>query len=227
MIKSQISKERKRELEQPDPFLESLHKGLETAREYKKQLLLAGGTIVAIVCIVSVTVYSIRSSETKASEMLSNAMESYQALEPSEGYEAVKENFNTLLKEYPNTSSSQIGKIRFAEICYSAGEYDTAFDLYKSALNEYKEDSVIHDLLLLSLAHTCQAQKKNQDAEKYFTALAGKDSVLMKDDALFNLGMLAITSGDQAKGIEFMKKITSEHETSMYKSMAETIVAQN
>lgn len=227
MVDSRISRKRIRELEQPDPFLESLYRGMETAKKNRKPLLLTLGAVLAIVCIVSVTVYSISSSETRASEMLSQALESYEALEPSEGYEAVKEQFNVLLEKYPNTSSGQIGQICFAEISYAAGKYDMAFDLYTSALNDYGDDPVIRDILLLSLGHTCQAQNKNQDAEKYFTELAEADSVLMKDDALFNLGMLAITSGNREKGLELMKKITSEHENSMYKSMADTIIAQN
>ncbi len=227
MSETRISNVRKKELKQPDPFLESIYKGMEVLKQFKKQLVLASVVIVAIICIVSGTVYSIHSSETRASEILVQVLEDYGKMEPSKGYDAVKDTFSSLIEEYPNTSSGQIGRIRFAGICYDAGKYDSAFDLYTSAMSDFKNDPVVRDILLLSLGHTCQAQNKTEDAEKYFTTLTEKGSALMKDEALFNLGMLAIKSGDKAKGVEFMKKISSEHEGSMYKSMADGIVAQN
>ncbi|SLM32200.1 conserved hypothetical protein [Desulfamplus magnetovallimortis] len=223
MNKVQISKDRRKELEQPDPFLESLYRGMDVMKNYKKQLLIASAIVASIICVASVTLYSIHSSDIKASELLASSIESYEAVEPSEGYDAVSENFMMLLDEYPNTSSGRIGRVIFADICYNAGLYDKAFDLYKTALEDFSKGTV-HDVILLGLGHTCQAQKKSADAEKYFAALAEQESSLMKEDALFHLGMIAINSGEQSKGVEFMKKIAGE-EQSMYKEMAETIVA--
>ncbi|MBF0199767.1 MAG: hypothetical protein HQK66_00355 [Desulfamplus sp.] len=224
---ARISKDRKKELEQPDPFLESLYRGIARVKEYKKQLILTAGVFVAIVCIVSVTVFAIRSSDARASVMLAEALAMYDNNNPVEGYEAVKETFNSMLDEYPNTTSGRMATIRFADICYAAGHYQSAHDHYKEALRHYDGDPVIRDIVLYSLGHTCQALKMNKEAEEYFTRLAGRESSLMRLDGIFQLGMLAIERGESSKGIELMKKIEDQGSDSMYREMAEAIIARN
>ncbi|MBF0469453.1 MAG: tetratricopeptide repeat protein, partial [Desulfamplus sp.] len=208
-------------------FLESMYKALENAKKLKKQLLWGGGIIASIICIVSITVYTIRSAETKASEMLSDALGIYDTQKPAEGYEAVKDKFATLLAEYSNTSSGRIGKVRFGEICYAAGKYDMAYNHYISALDDFKSDPVIKNIILSSLGHTCQALKKYQDAENYFKQIADGDIDLMKEDALFNLGMVAIANEQSQKGVDYLKKLSSGYQDSMYKSIADEIIARN
>ncbi|MBF0378272.1 MAG: tetratricopeptide repeat protein [Desulfamplus sp.] len=223
-----ISNARKKELEQPDPFLESMYKTLDTAKKIKKQLFIGGIIILSIICIISITIYTINSAESKASIMLTEALKNYSNnKEPIEGYSAVKGQFETLLNEYPNTSSGRIGNLRFAEICYSAGQYDMAYKLYTSALDDFKSDSVMQNIILASLAHTCQALKKYDEAEKHFKTIVDGNNSLMKDDALFNLGIGAITNGDNKKGLDFLKKFSSGYENSMYKVLVDDIVARN
>ncbi len=224
---SKISNQRKKELEQPDPFLESLYKGVEAAKQYKKQLILASGVLFAIICIVSGTMYMIRSSEVKASEMLAKAMERYGALEPAEGYVAAKPQLDALLEAYPNTASGRLAIIRLGEICYAAEKYDEAYALYTAALDEYKKDPVVRELLLFSLGHTCQALQKNEEAIRHFSALANNEEAFMKRDAQFQLGMIALNHGDRAKGLAWMEKLTTQEGASLYKTMADTILAQN
>ncbi|MBF0232420.1 MAG: tetratricopeptide repeat protein [Desulfamplus sp.] len=222
-----VSNARKKELEQPDPFLESMYRTLENAKKLKKQLLWGGGVIASIICIVFITVYTIRSAETTASTMLSDALKVYDSQKPAEGYDAVKDKFATLLSEYPNTSSGRIGKVRFGEICYAAAQYDIAYDNYISALDDFKTDPVIKNVILSSLGHTCQALKKYDEAEKYFKQITDGDIELMKDDALFNLGIVAISNEESQKGMEYLKKLSSGYQNSMYKVMADEIIARN
>ena len=224
---SRISNQRKKELEQPDPFLESLYKGVEIAKQYKKQLILASGVLFAIICIVSGTMYMIRSSEVKASEMLAKAMERYGALEPAEGYVAAKPQLEALLEAYPNTASGRLATFRFGDICYAAGKYEEAYALYTAALDEYKKDPVVRDLLIFSLGYTCQALQKDEEASRHFSELANDEGAFMKRDARFQLGMIALSKGDREKGLDWMKKVAVEEGTSLYKTMADTILAQN
>ncbi|MBF0258687.1 MAG: tetratricopeptide repeat protein [Desulfamplus sp.] len=222
-----VSNARKKELEQPDPFLESMYRTLENAKKLKKQLLWGGGVVASIICIVFITVYTIRSAETTASVMLSDALKVYDSQKPAEGYDAVKDKFATLLSEYPNTSSGRIGKVRFGEICYAAAQYDIAYDNYISALDDFKTDPVIKNVILSSLGHTCQALKKYNEAEKYFKQITDGDIELMKDDALFNLGIVAIANEESQKGMEYLQKLSSGYQNSMYKVMADEIIARN
>ncbi|MBF0204432.1 MAG: tetratricopeptide repeat protein [Desulfamplus sp.] len=222
-----VSNARKKELEQPDPFIESMYKSLETAKKLKKQLLWGGCIIASIICIVSITVYTIHAAEIKASVMLNDALKTYGTQKPKEGYASVKDQFGSLLNEYPNTSSGKIGRVRFAEICYEAGEYEMASKHYLSALDDFKNDPVMQNILMSSMGHTCQELKKYQEAEKYFKSIAESNTELMKDDALFNLGMVSIANGENQKGIDFLKKLSSGYEKSMYKTMADEIIARN
>ena len=223
-----ISNARKKELEQPDPFLESMYRTLETAKKLKKQMVIGGIIITSIICIVFITVYSIRSAENRASVMLVDATKSYGThKQPSEGYAAVKEKFETLINEHPNTSSGKIGKVKFGDICYAAGQYDLSYKYYTSAVDDFKNDPVMQNILFSSLGYTCNALKKDQEAEKYFKAITDGSIALMKEDALFNLGMVAIANGENQKGVEFLKKLSSGYKDSMYKIMADDILAKN
>lgn len=224
---SRISRERKRELEQPDPFLESLYKGVETAKQYKKQIALASGLIFAIICIVSGTLYMIRSSEIKASEMLADAMESYDPQEPQKGYDAAASRFDTLLETYPNTASGRLATIRYGDMAYAAGRYEKARDLYIAAMDAFRGDPVVEDLLRFSLGHTCQELGKKDEAVRYFGELAKNERAFTRMDAQFQLGMIAMESGDVAKALEWMEKVASGDGMSIHKTMADTILAQN
>ncbi|MBF0411927.1 MAG: tetratricopeptide repeat protein [Desulfamplus sp.] len=223
-----ISNARKKELEQPDPFLESMYKTLETVKKIKKQLTIIGIIAASIICIAAVTIYTIRSAETKASVMLTDILKTYSThKKPDEGYAAVKEQFAKLLNEYPNTSSGKIGNIKFADICYEVGEYDMAYKHYTYAADDFKNDPVMENIIIASLGHTCQALKKYQEAAKYFKSITDGNNELMKDDALFNLGMVAIANGENQKGVDFLKKLSSQYENSMYKIIADDIIARN
>lgn len=226
-MSDKVSNVRRKELEQPDPFLESMYRALETAKRLKKQLIVGGGIIFAIICIVSVTVYTISSAETKASLMLTDAINAYDNQKPIEGYDAVKDQFTTLLNEYSNTSSGRVGMIKFADICYAAGKYDIAYNHYMSALDDFKEDPVMKNIVLSSLGHTCQALKKDKEAEKYFKTITESNSKLLQEDALFNLGMVAIANGENQKGLDLLNKLSSGYQNSIYKSMADEIIARN
>ena len=64
-----ISNARRKELEQPDPILEALQRWANTVIQYKKQVAMVLGAIVAVVVVFSATLYSIGRSEDKASEI--------------------------------------------------------------------------------------------------------------------------------------------------------------
>ncbi len=222
-----ISNARKKELEQPDPFLESLYRGMETAKKHKKQLIWLSCALVAVFVISYGAVYSIKSSEQKASILLSGTLTRYEKFEDAkEGYADVKDDFLMLLDEYPNTSAGRIASVRFGQICYEAAEYDQALDMYKKSLHNFRDDPVMKNLMLTSLGHTCQALKKNEDAQNYFRSIADGKSGLSKDEALFNLGMLAMESGNREQGIQFLNRVVSEHADSMYKPMADALITK-
>ncbi len=218
-----VSNERRRELEELDPFQENLLKIIEYAKTYKTQLVLMALGIVAVIVIFSIVIFNIKSSENKASLFLNESLTKYNNIQnPEEGFKAVENDFSKLLEDYPNTAAGKMAKINFAKICYEASSYKKAYTFYKDALADYKNDPAMESLLLSSLGRTCLALDNFKEAEVYFVKITKKSEALLKDEALFNLGMIAEKTGDKNASHEYYKKIVSEYPDSIYKVLAQS-----
>src|SRR6056297_2973560 len=140
MTNQGVSNERKRELTQMDPFQAGLIKFVEWASAHKKMLIISAGVLFGGVVVFSVIMFSFKQSEIKASELAANAYKQYeeqysQDRDARKGYDTVKDNFQTLFDEYPNTSAGRMALINFGKICFESEEYDQAYDLYSRALS--------------------------------------------------------------------------------------------
>ena len=223
MAKQQrVSNDRRKELEELDPFQETLLKTLEYVKTYKKQLLFMGFGFIAVIVIFSVVIFNIKSSGNKASLLLNETLTKYnKEKDPKKAYWAVENDFSKLLEDYPNTSAGKIAKIKFAKICYDASNFQNALEFYKEALSDFKSDTTIESLILSSLGRTCLDLKNYKEAKVYFEKITKKEDALLKDEALFNLGMIAEKTGDQSTSNGFYKKIVAEYPDSMYKALAQ------
>ncbi|ACN14207.1 hypothetical protein HRM2_10950 [Desulforapulum autotrophicum HRM2] len=221
-----ISNARKKELGQPDPFLEALQKWANATTRYKKQIALGIGAIVAIAAIFSGTLYSIHRSEDKASEFLAQVLSRYSDTDPVKGYEAVKADVAEFISSYPNTAASSQARVRFAKIAFDAGKFEEAHDMYLGALNEFKADPAMENLLFGSLGRTCLFLGKKAEAETYFRKIIKTKTTLLKGEALFNLGLLLADRGDTAESQQLFQKIVNEHGDSMYAPMAKARIHQ-
>ncbi|HKK90791.1 MAG TPA: tetratricopeptide repeat protein [Desulfobacteraceae bacterium] len=222
-----ISRARKKELEQPDPFLEALYNGLEKAGKYKKQIVWIAAAVAAVVVIFAGTVYNIQKAGSSASTLLAQTLEKYSGQEPVEGYEAVKEDFNKLLEQYANTSAGRVALVRYAGICYKASKFDKAREMYEKALDQFSDDPVMHNLIQVSLGHACQAGDQYDRAEASFREVVDGDNPFLKDEALFNLGILLAVQGVEKESNTFFKTIVSDHKDSLYFPVAESRLAKS
>ncbi|SMC52058.1 Tetratricopeptide repeat-containing protein [Desulfocicer vacuolatum DSM 3385] len=226
-MSEKISNARKKELEQPDPILEALYKGVALARAYQKQLIWTSCAIFAVIIIVSGTIYSINASDEKASVLLSQALETYSTMAPAEGYEAVHKDLNKLMEEYPNTGAGKMGRVRFAEICYDAGKFDKALTLYQGVLADFSHDPIMENLIQVALGHTCQMLENDDRATEIFKAVLQGKSAFLKDEALFNLGLLAEKAGKDDQSSGYFNQILSDHPQSIYATVARSRVGKN
>ncbi len=229
MADQSVSNERKKELEQIDPFQETLIKALAYAGENKKPIFLILGAIVVVVVIFSGIMFSFKKSENTASDLVSKAVMKYsqavKGFDPAKGFEAVKDDFEVVFSDYSNTSAGKIARIKFAKICFDAGKYDRAFDLYKEALDEFKNDSGMKNFLLSSLGHSSQAKNDLDKAKSYFLQIETGDSDLLKDDARFALAGLYEISNDMESSLKMYEKIVNDHENSIYRGIAESKIS--
>ncbi len=228
MADQRVSNERKRELEQIDPFQENVLKGAAWAKAHKKPILIGIAAVVAVIAIFSGIMASLKNSENTASELVAQAISKYvteAGKDQKKGYEAVKDDFSTIFEDYANTSAGKTARVQFAKICYDAQDYDTAFAMYSQAYDIFKKDEGLKNFLLTALGNVCLAKKETDKAQSYFSKVEKSESHLSKDGALFALAGLyeADNKSDLSQGL--YEKIAADYKDSIYGEIAKTKTA--
>lgn len=226
MANQGVSNERKRELEQMDPFQEALSKSIKWAKAHKKQLMILVGALVGVVVVFSAIMFSFKQSEIKASELAATAYEKYEKhfslnQDARKGYDAVKDDFQTLLSEYPNTSAGRMALINFGKICFEAKEYDQAFDLYSRALAALGDKAGVKNFLLCTLGTICELKNDPEQGKSYYIRVEEGSSNLLKDDARFALALIYENLNDLEASRKMYEKIAEGQGSSVYKDIAQ------
>jgi|SaaInl8_200m_RNA_FD_contig_101_14376_length_904_multi_3_in_0_out_0_1 predicted negative regulator of RcsB-dependent stress response len=221
-----ISRERKKELELPDPFQQNLLKALSFAKTFRKQLIILLALIVVTTLVFSGIIVSFKKAEDTAGQLVAEAMNKYtNTNDPEKGFIEAEKDFKFIFKEYANTNASRYGKIQFAKICYDASQLEQSYQCYKEALNEFKNSPLFKNFLLSSIAHVCIARQKLNEAKEYFLQIESSRSKLLKDNARFNLAMLSEIAGSTDESKKMYESIVKEHTKSLYLPIAEEKIA--
>ncbi|WP_299978556.1 tetratricopeptide repeat protein [Desulfobacula sp.] len=223
MAEQRVSNERRKELEQLDPFQENLLKAIAYGKEYKKQLILIAGALVLVAVVFSGVMYSFQKAENNAAILVSQALTKYaEASDPDKGYLEIKEDFKTIFTDYANTTAGKRAKVKFAKICYEASKFDQSYKYYKESLEIFKNEALMENFLLASLGHVSLARKEIEEAKKYFLQIEKGEIDLLKDEARFSLAMLYEADNNVAESKKMYDKIVTEYESSMYKPIAKS-----
>ncbi len=223
MVEQKVSNERKKELEQLDPFQEKLLTTITFIKAYKKQLGMIAGAIVLIIVVFSSIMYSFKKSENTASALMSQALISYsKADDPKKGFELVKNDFAAIFKDYANTASGKLSRVEFAKICFDAQRYDESLQYYEQALELFKNQALMENFILVSLGHANLAKKDAKSARKYFDQVEASQTDLLKDEALFALAVMGETDGNMTESNKLYNKIVSDYPTSIYYAIAKS-----
>ena len=230
MANQGVSNERKKELDQMDPFQKGLSKFLGWATAHKKQLLISVCALVGVVVVFSVVVFNSKQSEIKASELAAQTYEEYekqysQDRDALKGYNAVKDDFQTLLDQYPNTCAGRMALVNFGKICFEAKEYDQAFDLYSQALSTVGDEAGVENLLLCAMGTICELKNDLEQGKSYYLRVEESASNLLKDDARFALALIYEKLNDVEKSRQMYEKIAESEDTSVYQSIAQARVS--
>lgn len=216
-----ISRERKKELEQLDPFQENLLKVMAYVKEFKKQLVLIIGAVVLVALVFSGIMYSLQKAENTADILVTEALKKYaKANDSQKGFLETEADFKVIFTEYANTNAGRLAKVQYAKICYEASKFDQSYEYYKESLQLFENDELIKNFLLASLGHVCIARKEYDEAKDYFLKIEKGKTDLLKDEARFSLAMLNEASGDTGESKKLYEKIVTDHEDSMYISIA-------
>jgi len=226
MAEQGVSNERKKELEQMDPFQEALVRGLAYASDHKKQIGLVIGAVVAVCVVFSTIMFSFKRSEINASQFVAKAVAEYTKVysedkDPKKGFEAVKDKFETIFDEYANTSAGRMARVTYAKICFDAGEYDSAYTHYSEALSAMGNEAGIENFLLSALGNLSQLKKDPEQAKSYYLRIEKGSSDLLKDEARFALALIYEAENNMVASLKMYEKIVNENETSIYKAIAQ------
>ena len=223
-----VSNERKRELEQMDPFQEFVIKASAYVKANSKMLALGAGSLVAVVAILIAIFSGFEKSENKASALYGKSLLAYQKLaaDPVAAQKAVKADFERLLDEYANTGAGRMALVKYGRICLEAGEYDRATQLFEKALDTLKGGAGMETLILSALGHVKLAEKDLKAAEGYFQQVLKKDSGVARDEARFILAGLREQNEDKAGARDMYQALVEKDENSLFAPLAEGLSAR-
>jgi len=222
-------KTRKELLKEPDEFMTLTGKMIQFVTDHKTQITVGLGIVLALAVVFSaVRFFSIR-AENKASAMLEQSMNRYSNLQdqkkPDEIYNELSGSFQTILQKYGGKNSGKLARLIFANICYDAGKYKQAIDLYDTSLKDFAEHPMIHTQILNSLAYTYEQQKEYAKAVSYFEKISAAPEQILRDEALFHLGRLYSKLGQTEKSKTAYEKIISDHPDFIYIDVVRELIA--
>jgi len=224
VAKKRVSRSRKRQLEEPDKFISFSAKFLGFLTKYKVPMLSVVGVIFAIIIVCSSVYYYSDSAESKASVMLANSLAKHEKIKAEQGAvkacREVANDFNQIIENNWGKDSAKIARIMYANICYNAGDFNKAVELYNKALPEFENNPFIKNLILNGIAYSCEGKKDYNSAAKYFEIIISGPDDEIKDEALFNLGRLYALMGNKDKSAEAFNKIISDYKDSSYLEIA-------
>ncbi len=213
-------KTRKELLKEPDEFMTISGKLIGFAVDHKNQLTYALGIIVALALIISgYRFFSIR-SENKASALLDRSIAKYEKVkndkQPVAAYDQVSADFQLILDKYGSKKSGKIARLTYANICYKAGKYEQAIELYKRSLKDFEKHPPIHNQVVGSLGYAYEQQEDYASAVSYFEKLSSAPATIMRGEALYHLGWLYDKLGQTEKSKAAYDKILSDHQDFIY-----------
>lgn len=229
MADRSVSNERRKELEQLDPFQEKMLKIIALAKENKKQLIIAVVAVVLVVIVFSSVMHSFQKAENNAAILVSQVLDTYAENEnPVEGFLKVNDEFQAIFAEYSNTAAGRQALVTFAKICYDASKLDLSYKYYNEALDRFKDDVLMENLILSSLGHVCVARKEYEEAKKYFLRIEKGESDLLKNEARYELAILYEIENNLDESKKMYEKIVSQpqSQTSIYTPIAKSKIAQ-
>ena len=229
MAAKSISRARKRDLENPDEFITFWTKLFNFVTEHKFQVSCALTFLVVLIIVAAVTVYYLKQSENKAFFLLQQGVAEYQASmkagDPNKAYLEAGKNFGLILEKYSNRKGGKLARFAYANMCYTAGDYDKAIANFSKLLGDFNNEPFLKYLVLSSLGYSYNAKKDYKTSVKYFEMIVTTPDYSNKDEALFNLGELYAKIGEKDKSLDAFKKILSDHTGSMYTEIAKEKIA--
>lgn len=218
-------KTRKQLLKEPDEFITFTGKAITFITGYQKQISYMLCAIVAIVIIFFGYRFFAQRAETKAFTRLGQTQSKYDTLKKTSSetaaYSQVSEAFQSIIKKYGGNAGGKLARVIYANISFDAQQYEKAIALYKQSLNDFKDDKLVYNMVLSNLGHAYQRIEDEQNAAAYFEKAASATDSPIREDALFNLGLMYEKLGEATKSQKTLQEILNNHPDSIYFDVVE------
>jgi tetratricopeptide (TPR) repeat protein len=222
-VAAAAKKTRKELLKEPDEFITLSSRLLGFIATYKNVIGVASLGVLLAAAAVSGYVWYSGWQESKAAAQLSQVLSRYERLRNETSQEkAVQEvagEFRRILDGYGNRSNGNIARVLFANLCYQAGDFKQAVDLYQQSLAGFRDDPLMRFQLLRSLGYTYTGLKDDTTAASYFEQALSAAQKNLQDDVLFHLGELYARQGNAQKSTEAFNRLMTDHQDSVYINM--------
>ena len=220
---AKAKKTRKELLKEPDEFITTTGKIIQWAIKYQNQITY--GLIAVVIIALGVSTYRFFSarSEAQAAHLLQQAVAKYDRLKadktPAEVYGAVTDDFKAIIDDYGSKENGKLARLRFANICYEAGDFKQSVTLLEKALPQFERYPLIRNQILSSLAMANFHLGEDSAAIGYFEKIVEGTLDFNKDQALFHLGKLYARAGQKDMSQEAYDKLLSDYKDSPYKDL--------
>lgn len=218
-------KTRKELLKEPDEFITLSSRMMGFIAANKQTIgMVCLGVLVAAVLFSGYVGYS-GWRESSAAAQLAQVVAKYERLRAESSQEkavqAVAEDFRRILDDYGNRSNGNVARVLYANLCYEAGDFKQAAELYRQSLAPFSDDPLMHLLLLKSLAYAHEGLKDYATAVGYFEQALSAGRKDLQDDVLFHLGELYARLGDSQKSSAAFNRLLNDHQDSIYVNMVQ------
>jgi len=218
-------KTRKQLIKEPDEFITFTGKAISFVTGYQKQISFMLCAIVAIALIFFGYRFFAQRAETKAFTRLGQIHSQYNTLKKTSpgtaAYSQVSEAFQIIIKKYGGNAGGKLARVIYANISFEAQQYEKAIALYKQSLKDFKDDKLIYNMILSNLGHAYQRVEDEQNAAAYFEKAASATDSPIREDALFNLGLMYEKLGEATKSQKMFQEILNNHPDSIYFDVVE------
>ena len=213
-------KTRKQLLKEPDEFITVTGKAISFVAGHQKQIYVMLCAIVAIALIFFGYRFFAQRAETKAFTRLGQIQSQYDTLKKASSetaaYSQVSKAFQSLVKKYGGNAGGKLARVIYANISYDAQQYEKAIALYKQSLSDFKDDKFVYNLIISNLGYAYQRVGDEQNAAAYFEKATSSTNSPIREEALFNLGLIYENLGKDEKGQQTLQQILNDHPDSIY-----------
>jgi tetratricopeptide (TPR) repeat protein len=222
MAKKRVT--RKQLLKEPDEFITLSGRILQWSRQHTKQLVTSGIVLFVLIAAVSAFSYYDKSQEKTAAALLGEGLAKMRQQVSGENrmqaLSAAEPEIQRLVDEYGGQPAGRLGRIVLGHIHLSQKESQEALVQYHKALEDYRDDPSLTNVIYNGLSAASELKGEDQAAIGYSEKIVAGNSSVLKDVALYRLARLYQKTGETEKSAKAFEQLYTDFPESTYAAIA-------